>query len=166
MSNERRLTTQQLIEKIEKLAKSRIASEEVVSLEQFRDAKKKMDPKTLLIIEDDLEIQNLYKRIFEGKGFILRLASDATALAQVLDDSACDLVIIDIGLPWIDGLELAAMLKEHRLLKHIPFVFVSGSTDEKDLNRAFDVGAADFIKKPIDLIKLQNTVETLLKLND
>lgn len=164
--SQRRLNTKDLIEKIEKIAKSRIASEPVVSLDQFREAAKKLDPKTLLVIEDDESMRAVIQRIFEPEGYVLKMAADATELNLVLNDDPVDLILIDVGLPWINGFELAQLLKEHRDLKSIPLVFVSGTATEEDIKRAFSLGADDFIKKPFDVDKLRKTVRTLLKLNE
>lgn len=155
-----------LIAKIEKIAKARMASGEVVELQSFRDFKKKTDPKVILVIEDDETMRNAMKRIFEMDGFTVKLAADGTELSTVLDESAPDLILLDIGLPWLNGFELGQMLKEHKDLKKIPLVFVSGKTGEDDIKRAFELGADDFIKKPFEIEKLKKTVATLLKLKD
>lgn len=155
-----------LIAKIEKITKSRMASGEVVELQNFRDLKKKTDPKVILVIEDDETMRNAMKRIFEMDGFVVRLAADGTELSTTLDESAPDLILLDIGLPWLNGFELGQMLKEHKDLKKIPLVFVSGKTSEEDIKKAFELGADDFIKKPFEIEKLKKTVATLLKLNE
>ena len=162
----KKIDTKDLVGKIEKITKSRIASQSVVSLDQFREVKKKLEPKTLLIIEDDESMRAALRRIFGGDGYVLKMAADATELASVLDDKPIDLIVLDVGLPWVNGFELAQLLKEHHDLKTIPLIFVSGQADEDDMKRAFALGADDFIKKPFDVEKLKKTVHTLLKLND
>lgn len=162
----KRLNTKDLVSQIEKMTKSRMASQPVVSLDQFRAADKNLNPKTLLVIEDDESMRAAIKRIFEPEGYILKMAADATELAKILDDSPTDLILLDVGLPWVNGFELAQLLKEHRDLKSIPLVFVSGNASDEDVKKAFAIGADDFIKKPFDIEKLRKTVQTLLKLND
>lgn len=161
----KRINTKDLVGKIEKMTKARIASEPVVDLKNFREIKKKMDPKTLLIIEDDESMRAALQRIFEPEGYLLKIAADATELAKVLDDAPIDLILLDVGLPWVNGFELAQLLKDHKDLKRIPLIFVSGTTSEEDVKKAFELGADDFIKKPFDVEKLRKTVATLLKLN-
>lgn len=162
---DKRINTKDLITKIEKMTKSRIAGQEVVSLDSFREAKKKLDPKVILVIEDDETMRLAMKRILEAEGHVTKLAADATELSTALDDHPVDLILLDVGLPWINGFELAQLLKEHRDLKKIPLVFVSGKTSDDDMKKAFEIGADDYIKKPFDVEKLKRTVETLLKLN-
>lgn len=162
----KKINTTDLVQKIEKLTKARIASQPVVDLEQFRTAQTKMDPRVLLVIEDDETMRSALQRIFEPEGFLLKMAADSTELGNVLDDQPIDLILLDVGLPWINGFELAQIMKSHVDLKDIPIVFVSGQSKEDDIKQAFAVGASDFIKKPFDIEKLKKTVYTLLKLNE
>jgi two-component system, OmpR family, aerobic respiration control protein ArcA len=160
-----RINTRDLVKKIEKITKERMTGESVVDLHSFRELKNKQNPKTILVIEDDETMRNALKRIFETDGMAVKTAADGTQLALVLDDNPIDLIILDIGLPWINGLELAKLLKEHEDLKHIPLIFVSGKTSEFDVKRGFEAGADDYIKKPFDIEKRKKTVHTLLKLS-
>lgn len=161
----KKINAQDLITKIEKITKARMASQDVVQLDNFRELKQKLDQKTILVIEDDETMRNAMKRIFELDGFIVKLAADGTELSKVLDDASPDLILLDIGLPWLNGFELAQLLKEHRDLKKIPLIFVSGKTSDDDVKKAFELGADDFIKKPFEIEKLKKTVATLLKIN-
>jgi two-component system, OmpR family, aerobic respiration control protein ArcA len=160
-----RINTRDLVKKIEKITKDRMTGESVVDLHSFRELKNKQNPKTILVIEDDETMRNALKRIFETDGMAVKTAADGTQLSLVLDDNPIDLIILDIGLPWINGLELAKLLKEHDDLKHIPLIFVSGKTSEFDVKRGFEAGADDYIKKPFDIEKIKKTVHTLLKLS-
>lgn len=161
-----RINTKDLVQKIEKITKDRITKEGVVSLDEYRELKqKKQTPKSILVIEDDETMRNALKRILESEGYRTITAADGTQLSSVLDDSPIDLIVLDIGLPWINGLELAKLLKEHEDLKSIPLIFVSGKTGDLDVKRGFDAGADDYIKKPFDIEKIKKTVATLLKLS-
>jgi len=151
-----------LIQKIEKLAKERVISQPVVELNEFRSMKYKLDPKVILVIEDDENMQNVMTRIFAGDGYELRLAADGTELTGVLDEVTPDIILMDIGLPWINGFELAELIKNHREMKNIPIIFVSGQATEEDVTRAYQVGADDFIKKPFEIEHLKATVTKFL----
>lgn len=160
----KKINTKSLIDKIEKLTKEKMTQQDVVSLDQFRKVQKKEDPRTLLIIDDDETIRAALRRMFESDGYKVITAADGTQLSDVLDDSPIDLIILDIGLPWLNGYELAKLLKEHEDLKKIPLIFLSGKTSELDVKRGFEVGADDYIKKPFDVEKMKKAVETLLRL--
>ncbi len=103
--------------------------------------------------------------MLEPEGYILRIAKDASELTNLLDDNPVDLILLDIGLPWVNGFEIAEMLKQHRDLKSIPLVFVSGQAKDEDIKKAFEIGADDFLKKPFDVEKLKKTIKVLLKIN-
>lgn len=160
------INTKDLVKQIEKITRERMSKETVVDLKSFRGMKKKDSPKTILVIEDEDSVRGALKRLFEDDGMKVKSAADGTQLASVLDDTPIDLIILDIGLPWINGIELAKLLKEHKDLRHIPLVFLSGKTSELDLKRGFDAGCNDYIKKPFDNEQVKKTVRTLLKLND
>lgn len=160
----KKINTRSLIDKIEKLTKEKMTQQEVVSLDQFRSLKKKEDPKTILVIDDEEIIRSALRRLFEAEGYKVISAADGTQLSDVLDDSPIDLIVLDIGLPWLNGYELAKLLKEHDDLKKIPLIFLSGKTSELDVKRGFEVGADDYIKKPFEVEQMKKAVGTLLKL--
>jgi two-component system, OmpR family, aerobic respiration control protein ArcA len=162
----KKINTQDLVSKIEKITRARMASEPVVALDSFRDFKKKMDPKVILVIEDDETMRSALKRIFEAESYIVKMASDGSELSKALDDASPDLILMDVGLPWMDGIELGQLLKEHKDLKKIPLIFVSGKTSDEDMKRAFEIGADDYVKKPFEIESLKNTVARLLKRPD
>lgn len=161
----KKINTKHLIEKIEKLTKERIAEKDVVPLEEFRNLKKKSDPYTLLIIDDDETMRTSLTRLFESEGYKILAAADGTQLSIVLDDHPIDLIILDVGLPWINGFELAQMMKEHEDLKKIPLIFISARKTDLDVKKGFEVGADDYIKKPFNIDEVKKTVESLLRLS-
>lgn len=161
----KKINTKDLVDKIDKITKERISKEKVVSLDEFRKLKKQQEPHTILIIEDDETMRLAMKRIFESEGHAVLSAADATELSKLLEDATLDLIILDVGLPWINGFELAKLMKENKDLKSIPLIFVSGQTSDLDVRRGFDVGADDYIKKPFDVEEIKKSVQTLLKLN-
>ena len=119
----KKVNAREFISQIEKMTRSRMAAGDVVSLDNFRDFKKKIDPPTILVIDDEESMRASMKRIFEQESYIVKLAADATELSQVLDEVTPDLILMDVGLPWLNGFELGLMLKEHKDLKKIPLVF-------------------------------------------
>lgn len=165
MAPKKRLNTKDLVGKIAKITQERMKSAEVVSLSDFRRLKEKKEPIRLLLIEDDESIRKAMKRIFEDEGLQVLAAADGTQLDMVFDESPIDLILLDIGLPWINGFELAELMKSHRDLKEIPIVFVSGRDSEVDIKRAFEAGADDFVSKPFTVDHLKKTVFTLLELS-
>jgi two-component system, OmpR family, aerobic respiration control protein ArcA len=160
----KKFSTETLINKIERLTKQRMAEQPVVELDQFRSVKNKLNPINILVIEDDETQRNSLKRILESEGYYPKLAADAAELTQILDeDHPIHFIILDVGLPWINGFEIAQMIKDHRELKSIPLIFLSGQATDEDFNKAREVGANDYIKKPFDIDKLKSRISELLK---
>lgn len=160
----KRIDAKDLIDKIEKLAKERIAASDVIDLKSLRGLKEKKERRSVLVIEDDATMRAVLKRILEGDGLEVKLAADGTELGQALGEMAVDLILLDVGLPWINGIELAKLLKEHEAFKEIPLVFISGKTSEFDIKRGFEAGADDYITKPFEIDNVKKTVQTLLRL--
>ena len=165
MAKGKKINTKDLVKKIEKITKEKITQAEVVSLDEYRTLVQKSNQCTLLVIEDDETMRAAMKRIFEGEGYKVLTAADGTQLSAVLDDNMVDLIMMDVGLPWINGYELAKLLKEHAELKKIPLIFVSGKTSDEDVKKGFEVGADDYIKKPFDVEAIKKAVATLLKIS-
>lgn len=161
----KKIDTKGLVDKIEKITQKRIAEQKVVSLKQYRELKHLNEPPNLLVIEDDETVRKALARIFTGEGYKVIEASDGTQLSKVLDQSPLDMIVMDVGLPWINGFELAQLMKEHRDLKSIPLIFVTARTSEVDMKKGFAIGADDYITKPFDVEKIKKTVRTLLKLS-
>lgn len=159
----KKFSTTTLIQKIEKLTKQRMAEQPVVELNQFRDVKNKLRPTNILVIEDDETQRSSLKRILESDGYTAKVAADAAELTQILDeDHEIHFIILDVGLPWINGFEIAQMIKDHKDLKSIPLVFLSAQSEQNDLDKAREVGADDYIKKPFDIEKLKTRIRELL----
>lgn len=161
----KKINTKQFIEKIEKITRDKLLGKDVVSLNDYRELTQREDPQTILVIDDDETMRASLKRIFERDGYKVLLAADGTQLSTVIDDSPIDLIVLDIGLPWINGFEIAKLMKEHDDLKSIPLIFISGKTSELDVRRGFDVGADDYIKKPFEIEEIRKAVSTLVTLN-
>lgn len=160
----KKISTESLIRKIEKLTKQRMSDQPVVALDQFRSAHKKLHPTNILVIEDDETQRHSLKKILETDGYTPKMAADGTELGLILDQEAeIHLIIMDVGLPWINGFELAQMIKDHPDLKRIPLLFLSATAEPADMERAREVEADDYIKKPFDIEIFRHRVKELLE---
>jgi two-component system aerobic respiration control protein ArcA len=164
VSGGRKINTKDLVNKIQKLTKERMSEGDVVDMNDLRKLRERKVQRTILLIEDDETIRAALKRVFESEGYRVMAAADGTQLSDVLDESPVDLIMLDVGLPWINGFELAEMMKAHDDLCDIPLVFLSARTSDVDVKRGFEVGADDYIKKPFDIEKVKRTVNTLIQL--
>ncbi len=148
---------------IAELNKKAMAQEHVVSLDQYRTAAKHVDPNTILIIDDEPVMRNAIKRIFEKDQFTVLAARDAMEFSKIIEETIPDLVLLDIGLPWVSGYELCELLKSHPILKEVPVVVISGNKAEEDIRKGFEYGADEYITKPFEVDDLYTTVKKLLE---
>ena len=111
------------------------------------------EPLNLEILEFSLEALSKTK--------IIR-ASDGVEALFFIERIAIDLIILDVNMPVMDGLELLEKLKKDEKLKYIPVIMVTAEDEER--HRALELGSEDFLLKPIDVIELRFKVNNLLKL--
>ena len=112
--------------------------------------------KSILVVDDDKEIRTWMKKTLEYQHFEVQFAEDGpTALARI-DQSAFDLVLLDIKMPGMDGIQVLQQIKQ----KHpeLPVVMISGHGTIETAVEATRLGAYDFLPKPIDLTKMVITV--------
>jgi two-component system aerobic respiration control protein ArcA len=161
MMRTKRLNAKDLIAKITKLARERMLAEPVISIDSLKSTKVQQ-PSTILVVEDDDIMRRSLQRIFGADGYNVLAVQDAAELTEVLSESTIDLIILDVGLPWVNGFELAEMIKAHSETKSIPIVFLSGHSDQEMIRKGFSVGAHDYITKPFEVETIQRTVKALL----
>lgn len=120
--------------------------------------------KTILIIEDDRVVSKMLGHILERRGYTVEVCSDGnTALEKLRSIEPTDLILLDIVLPHIDGFELLGKIRGEEGWQEVPVIMVTANTQEISVVRAFEVGANDYIKKPIQLEELIVRVNRFLR---
>jgi len=117
----------------------------------------------ILIIDDDLEFAGVLRMHLTAAGYAAEVAEDAIEGGKALLARPPALVLCDIGMPFLNGLELASLMQADAQSASIPVVFISGSSDGTIMARAVELGAADFLIKPITREQLLQTVEACLQ---
>ncbi|WP_143307456.1 response regulator transcription factor [Chitinophaga vietnamensis] len=117
----------------------------------------------ILVIEDEERVGALIRRGLEEQGYEVTLAWDGEAGLKLALGTDFDLVITDIVLPRVNGLELSRAIREARPLLPILMLTALGTTDDKV--EGFDAGADDYLVKPFDLRELMVRIRALLKRN-
>jgi two-component system, NtrC family, sensor kinase len=105
-------------------------------------------PATLLIVDDDTSAREGLRSIFETAGHKTITVNDAPAALRLLREQSCDLVMLDIELPEVDGLALCRLVRAQPMLKQMPLVVFSANDTEGRKVEAFTAGADDYIVKP------------------
>ena len=114
----------------------------------------------LLVVDDDPEIVALLERYFTAREFRVLGAPDGAQMRRVLAAEPVDLVLLDLGLPGEDGLELTRFLRE---AWRGPVIIVSGRGDSVDRVVGLELGADDYVSKPFDLRELLARVRSVLR---
>jgi DNA-binding response OmpR family regulator len=114
----------------------------------------------LLIVDDDAEILALIVRYFGAQGFRVSTASDGTAMRAALAADTVDVMLLDLGLPREDGLELMRYLRAHW---HGAIIIVTGRGESVDRVVGLELGADDYVTKPFDLRELLARVRSVLR---
>ncbi|MBN2866239.1 MAG: diguanylate cyclase [Thiotrichales bacterium] len=96
--------------------------------------------------------------------FDVRDVVDGRSALEMVNKQPIDLILLDIMMPEMDGYEVCKILKANPKTKHIPVIFITANTDDLAIQKAYDVGASDYISKPVKPQELLARVNTQLKL--
>ena len=118
---------------------------------------------TILLIEDNRTICENTAEILEMEGYTIVTASNGKKGFKKTIELLPDLIICDILMPEMDGIELIAKLGLHSELKTIPVIFYSAKAEKKDIKEAMDLGAYDYIVKPSDLNDLLASIRKCME---
>lgn len=100
--------------------------------------------------------------ILSKQGYSVTIAHNGKEALQFMDQGGFDLIITDLMLPFANGMELISRLKQNRLKGEIPVMVVSAVSHEKTIQDAFNLGADDYLRKPITPSELVSRVSRLL----
>ena len=114
----------------------------------------------VLIVDDEPDILMLLRLALQTAGHEITEASDGRAAIARLHEHHFDLVLLDAMMPVMDG--WAALERMRELDEQPPVIMVSAKTAETDRNRAFSLGAADYVTKPFEPAHLLETMDTVL----
>ena len=114
----------------------------------------------ILIVEDEFSISNFMKTVLEGDGYIVEVATCAAQARTALEKTEFNVLLLDLGLPDADGLDL---LRELRQQHRLPVIVVSARTEEKEKVAALDSGADDNITKPFGSPELLARIRAALR---
>jgi diguanylate cyclase (GGDEF)-like protein/PAS domain S-box-containing protein len=117
----------------------------------------------ILLADDDATARRIARAVLEDAGFGVEEAEDGTRALAAFDRETPDLVLLDVEMPGLDGLEVCRRLRERREGRHVPVVMATGLDDMASIEAAFAAGATDFIPKPINWALLRHRVRYVLR---
>ncbi len=115
---------------------------------------------SVFVVEDDHQIRQLAVRALAGAGHVVRSESSAMAALQGIVNSSPDLVVLDLGLPDLDGSDLLRMI---RSVSDVPVIIATARDDDAEIVRLLDAGADDYVVKPYSGAELEARVRALLR---
>lgn len=122
-----------------------------------------MSKKKILLVDDDPDIIEMLSYNLKKEGYDVFTASTGSIAIEIAKEEIPDLIIMDVMMPGMDGMETCYQIRNIPTLKDIIITFLSARNEDYSQIAAFDVGADDYISKPIAPRLLIKKVETLLK---
>jgi pilus assembly protein CpaE len=117
----------------------------------------------ILIVDDEPQVRKLLETFLDRSGFVVRVANDGLEALTLLREEIPDLVITDVTMPNLNGLELTHRLRASHRTSRIPILMLSALKQESDVLAGYAQGADDYIGKPIELTILRAKVDQLLR---
>lgn len=122
-----------------------------------------MAKKTILIVEDDEDIQQLVSYNLIKSGFGVECAESGEQALELIQERQTDLIIIDIMLPGMDGLEVCRTLRSDSRLSKTPIIMLTAKGEEADVVTGLDLGADDYVTKPFSPKILISRIKSVLR---
>jgi two-component system, OmpR family, alkaline phosphatase synthesis response regulator PhoP len=118
--------------------------------------------RTIMVVDDNPDIITIVKTILEGKGYSVLSASSGQELLNILKSQQPDLIILDIMMPEMDGLEVLGRLKGVTETASIPVILLTAKVQYEDVLGGYKLGADYYITKPFTSTQLVNGINLLL----
>lgn len=147
--------------KIEIIQEMPVVDTPPIKEEKVHTTRKQKTP-TVLVVEDNAEILQLVQRLL-NRDYNVLTATNGKEAILILEHEKTDIIVSDIIMPEMDGVELCRSLKYNIEYSHIPIILLTAKTDEKDRADAYESGADAFISKPFNLNVLHARIKNLLK---
>ena len=124
--------------------------------------KEETSKKTIVIVEDEKAIADAERLILEDE-FMVHLAHDGEQAVSTINRIKPDIVVLDLMLPKLNGLEICKKIRENKDLSHTKIVMVTAKNTTQDEMRGLGVGADDYIMKPFEPHELLHVTRQVLK---
>ncbi len=122
------------------------------------------DRPSLLVVDDEIDNFDVIETLLDGEGYLLNYAASGQKALDRLDRIKPDVILLDVMMPEIDGIEVCRRIKANPSWQPIPVIMVTALTSKEDLARCLEGGADDFISKPLNGLELRSRVRSLLRI--
>lgn len=117
----------------------------------------------ILVVDDDKDILVIAEKLLGHYGHTTVTAEDAIRAMEILNSTSFDMVVSDANMPHYSGFEMIKTIRSHEHLRHMAIVMLTGLRERKDVQKAIDCGADDYIVKPIDPILFMQKIDSLFE---
>ncbi|WP_264325550.1 hybrid sensor histidine kinase/response regulator [Romeriopsis navalis] len=118
----------------------------------------------LWVVDDEENNLTVVELLLTQANYELSYFNSAMPMLEAIQHNLPDLILLDVMMPGIDGIELCRRLKQDARTKHVPIIMVTALSSREDLARCLDAGADDFISKPLNGLELRARVKSLLRI--
>ena len=122
-----------------------------------------MSKQTILVVDDEQDLLDLIEYNLRKEGFNVLKAENGQEGIQIAKEQKPNLVLLDIMMPKMSGIEVCSQMRTDADLRQIPIIFLTARSDEKTEIEGLDKGADDFITKPISTTKLLSRIKAVLR---
>ncbi len=122
--------------------------------------------KTIMVVDDNKDMVHLFKKILNTHGYEVTSAGTGDDALKMAFENPPDLVLLDLAMPKMDGYTVCKRLKESDETNMVPVIMVTCRDSMKDKIQGLEIGADDYITKPVQYIELLARVESLLKIKE
>ena len=119
--------------------------------------------KTVLIVEDEADAAELFAEMMRVSGFRVRKTSYSAPALTMMTEEKPDIVLLDIMMPEISGLDILRQMRQDPALANIPVVVVSAKSMPADIRNGMEAGASTYLTKPVGFLELKEAVERALE---
>lgn len=120
--------------------------------------------KKVLVVDDNYLNIRLLTNILEDENFKVFSTDNGLSVLEIASRVKPDIILLDIMMPGLDGFEVCKLLKDDSEVKDIPVIMVTAKTDGIDIKKSLELGAFDYVKKPIDEIEIVARIRSALRL--
>ncbi len=118
----------------------------------------------ILIIDDDREYISQLAEVLQEEGYLVGFTANGQMAFNMLDSTTYDLIILDINMPRMNGMEILKELKATKSTRLTPVLMSTGDSSTESVKRAIKLGADDYIVKPLDVELLLDKIYVLIKI--
>ena len=124
---------------------------------------KKNQTSRILVVDDSATNIVLLEAILNGQGYLIETAQSVKEAYQIIKKETVNLILLDLLMPRVSGYDFLKEIKSNESTKNIPVIIVSAVADPENKKRSIELGALDFINKPIDIQDFIERIDTILK---